>query len=55
VHQRINENTQWQLQVNQLTSIERNAFLRQLAVVNELKSAQAKPLSTSTTVLDPKQ
>lgn len=42
VHQRINENTEWQLQVNQLTSIERSAFLRNLAVVNELKRAQKR-------------
>lgn len=36
VHQRINENSQWQLQVMQLPPIERTAFLRKLAVVAEL-------------------
>ncbi|MDT0595029.1 hypothetical protein [Glaciecola petra] len=40
VHQRINENEEWQLQVNKLPSIERNAFLRRLAVVNEMKGVQ---------------
>lgn len=40
VHQRINENTEWQLQASQLSSIERNAFLRNLAVVKEIKAAQ---------------
>ncbi len=39
VHQRINENKEWQLQVKQLSSIERNAFLRNLAVVREIKVA----------------
>jgi len=46
IHQRINENREWQLQVNQLSSIERGAFLRELAVVNELtrtQSTAAKP------------
>lgn len=38
VHQRINENKEWQLQVSQLPSIERNAFLRNLAVVKEIKA-----------------
>jgi hypothetical protein len=47
VHQRINENTQWQLQVNQLSSIERNAFLRNLAVVKEIKAAQEAITPTS--------
>lgn len=49
VHQRINENTEWQLQVTQLPLIERNAFLRNLAVVNEIKATQAanKPVSTA--------
>lgn len=41
IHQRINENSEWQLQVNQLSSIERGAFLRELAVVNELTRTQA--------------
>lgn len=41
VHQRISENEQWGLQVNQLSSIERNAFLRRLAVVKEIKAVQA--------------
>lgn len=36
VHQRINENSQWQLQVMQLPPIERTAFLRKLAVMSEL-------------------
>lgn len=52
VHQRINESTEWRLQVSQLTSIERNAFLRQLAVVNELKRTQAKPILTSDSAFD---
>lgn len=49
VHQRINENTQWQLQVTQLPSIERNAFLRNLAVVKEIKAAQEADKVTSPT------
>lgn len=49
VHQRINENTQWQLQVTQLSSIERNAFLRKLAVVKEIKAAQEATKATSPT------
>ena len=52
VHQRINENTQWQLQVTQLSSIERNAFLRNLAVVKEIKAAQEAKVPTSQTNLD---
>lgn len=49
VHQRINENTQWQLQVTELSSIERNAFLRNLAVVKEIKAAQEATKPTSPT------
>jgi hypothetical protein len=49
VHQRINENTQWQLQVTQLSSIERNAFLRNLAVVKEMNAAQEVKEPTSPT------
>lgn len=49
VHQRINENTQWQLQVTQLSSIERNAFLRNLAVVKEIKAAQEADKASSPT------
>lgn len=45
VHQRINENEEWQLQVNKLPSIERNAFLRRLAVVNEMKGVQQAQLA----------
>jgi hypothetical protein len=41
VHQRINENKEWQLQVKQLPSIERNAFLRSLAVVKEIEVGSA--------------
>jgi hypothetical protein len=41
-HQRINENSEWQTQVTQLSSIERNAFLRNLAVVKELNSASTQ-------------
>jgi hypothetical protein len=52
VHQRINENTEWQLQVTQLPSIERNAFLRNLAVVNEIKVTQASRSPASETIQD---
>jgi len=46
VQQRINENKDWQLQMTELSSIERNAFLRNLAVVKEIKAAQGltKPI-----------
>jgi hypothetical protein len=40
VHKRINENSEWQLQVTRLNPIERNAFLRNLAIVNELNAIQ---------------
>lgn len=47
VHQRINENEEWQLQVNKLPSIERNAFLRRLAVVNEMKGVQPTQIANT--------
>lgn len=37
VHQSIQRNTDWQIKLPPLTSIERNAFLRNLAVVNEIQ------------------
>lgn len=48
VHQRINENSEWQLQVMQLSAIERKAFLRNLAVLNELSNAQVKQAESDT-------
>ena len=47
IHQRISESKEWQMDVKKLPSIERNSFLRNLAVVKELKAKQQlkKPLS----------
>jgi hypothetical protein len=40
VHQRINENKEWVLQVSKMPSIERNAFLSNMAVMKELNDAK---------------
>jgi hypothetical protein len=53
VHQRINENEEWQLQVNKLPSIERNAFLRRLAVVNEMKGVQKAQIASNAQLESP--
>lgn len=40
VHQRIDEDKQWQLQVVPMAAIERNAFLKNLNVLKEIEAAK---------------
>jgi hypothetical protein len=42
VHQRIDEDKQWQLQVTPMAAIERNAFLKNLSVVKDIEASKSQ-------------